>query len=152
MAAARLADGRRFLIAVETKYVDTFSRDKPNDEKDRKYRGFCERFGMAPTAFDELQVPATRQLLRNVLLTQSVRCGGSSDSELFDDAVTLVVARDDAAARSAVEAVARQRGVLRTDVGFVGHGDLADAADAVEVLVPWAAGFRRRYVPSADRP
>ena len=149
VATARLSDGRRLLIAVETKYVDTFSRDKTTDEKDHKYRGFCERFGMAPTAFDALKGPATRQLLRNVLLTESVRRGGSSGSQLFDEALTLVLARDDDyPARTAVAAVDRERGSLPTTVAFVSHGELADAASALEVLGEWAHRFRRRYVPS----
>jgi hypothetical protein len=150
--AARLRDGRRLLIAVETKYVDSFSRDKHDPDKDRKYRAFCERFGMEPTAFDTLKGPATRQLLRNVLLTESVRLGGSGSGAaeaLFDDALTLVLARDDDdAARSAVASIARKRGGLTTAVEFVGHGQLADAAAAVEGLEEWAARFRRRYVAS----
>ncbi|TKJ28327.1 hypothetical protein [Blastococcus sp. CCUG 61487] len=153
VAAARQANGRRLLIAVEVKYIDSFSRDPENAEKDAKYRRICERFGLAPTAFEALQGPATRQLLRNVLLTESVRRGGADAAEpLFDDAVTLVLARDDdPAARGAVDAVRRQRGDLQTDVAFVGHGELADAADAVEALVPWSARFRRRYVPPEAR-
>lgn len=148
VVAARLADGRRLLIAVETKYVDNFSRDKNDPEKDRKYRRFCEHFGMAPTAFDALKGPATRQLLRNVLLTESVRRGGSSASgAVFDDALTLVLARDDdAAARSAVAAVDRERGGLPTAVAFVGHGQFADGASTVDGLDEWAGRFRRRYV------
>jgi hypothetical protein len=151
VAAARLADGRRLLIAVETKYVDSFSRDKADPDKDRKYRGFCERFGMAPSAFDALKGPATRQLLRNVLLTESVRHGGRSGTELFDAALTLVLARDDDdAARSAVAAVDRERGSLPTSVAFAGHGELAEAASAVDGLEQWAARFRRRYVPPVE--
>lgn len=149
VVAARLHDGRRLLIAVETKYVDTFSRDKGDPGKDRKYRRFCEQFGMAPTAFDALKGAATRQLLRNVLLAESVRRGGATAPEaLFDDALTLVLARDDdGAARLAVTAVDRERGGLTTAVAFVGHGELADAASAVGGLDAWAARFRRRYVP-----
>jgi hypothetical protein len=152
VVAARLQDGRRLLIAVETKYVDTFSRDKDDPEKDRKYRGFCEQLGMAPTAFDALKGPATRQLLRNVLLTESVRRGGAGATEaLFDDALTLVLAReDDAAARSAVAAIDRERGALPTAVAFVGHGQLADVASAIDGLGEWATRFRRRYVASEE--
>lgn len=153
VAAARLSDGRLLVIAVETKYVDTFSRDKADDEKDRKYRGFCERFEMAGTAFDALKGPATRQLLRNVLLTESVRRGGDAGPDLFDAGLTLVLARDDDdAARSAVAAIDRERGSLTTGVAFVGHGELATAAAAVDGLEEWAARFRRRYVPSAETP
>ena len=154
VVAARLLDGRRLLIAVETKYVDAFSRDKDDPEKDRKYRGFCEQFEMAPTGFDTLKGAATRQLLRNVLLTESVRRGGARAPEaLFDDALTLVLARDDDdAARSAVAGVDRERGGLPTAVAFVGHGQLADAASAVDGLDAWAARFRRRYVPSETAP
>ena len=150
VVAARLVDGRRLLIAVETKYVDSFSRDKADPDKDRKYRAFCERFGMTDTAFDALKAPATRQLLRNVLLTESVRRGGGSGSELFDAALTLVLARDDDdAARSAVATVERERGDLATAVAFTGHGELAQAASAVHRLGEWAGRIRRRYVPPA---
>lgn len=133
VAAARLSDGRLLLIAVEAKYVDTFSRDKADDEKDRKYRGACERFGMAEGAFGALKGPATRQLLRNLLLTESVRRGGESGHELFDAALTLVLARDDdEAARSAVTAIDHERGSLATAVAFAGHGELAAVAATVK--------------------
>lgn len=153
VVAARLRDGRLLLIAVETKYVDNFSRDKPDDEKDRKYRTFCERFGMAEGAFDALKGPATRQLLRNVLLTESVRRGGDRGPELFEAALTLALARDDdEGARSAVAAIDGERGSLPTAVAFVGHGELADAASAMDELGDWAARFRRRYVPMEGTP
>jgi hypothetical protein len=153
VVAARLRDGRRLLIAVETKYIDTFSRDTTDEDKDRKYRGFCEKFGMAEGAFDGLKGPATRQLLRNVLLTESVRRGGDFGPDLFDAALTLVLARDDDdAARSAVAAIDRERGRLTTGVAFVGHGELATAAAAVDGLEDWAVSFRRRYVPSMQTP
>lgn len=98
-------------------------------------------FGMADSAFDELRGPGTRQLLRNVLLTESVR------RTAFDEALTLVFARDDDdAARSAVAAVDRQGGALPTTVAFAGHGEFADAASAADGLSGWAAEFRRRYV------
>ena len=139
--AARLGDGKRLLIAVEVKYIDTFSRDPKSVEKDEKYRRLCQDFGMADSAFDELRGSATRQLLRNVLLTESVR------RTAFDEALTLVLARDDDdAARSAVAAVDRHRGAMPTAVAFAGHGEFADAASAADELSGWAAEFRRRYV------
>jgi hypothetical protein len=151
--AAHLADGTRLLVAVETKYVDNFSRDpgperdKRRHEKDANYRGHCERFGMAGGAFDRLGEYPTRQLLRNVLLTESVRRGGSVGGPSWDAAVTLVLARDaDDGARSAVARVDSDRGSMPTRVLFRGHGDLADAADAVPGLARWAALFRRRYL------
>ena len=147
VVAARTGDGRRLLVAVETKYVDSFSRDPANADKDAKYLKFCRCFGMADHAFEELRGPATRQLLRNVLLTESVRRGGQTGQDVFDDAVTVVLARaDDAAARSAVAAADRQRGGLATAVRFVGHGEFAAAASAVAELADWAQEFRRRYI------
>lgn len=145
VAAARLQDGNRLLIAVEVKYVDSFSRDPKNADKDEKYRRRCQDFGMADSAFDELQGPATRQLLRNVLLTESVR------RTAFDEALAVVFARDDdEAARSAVAAVDRQRGGMPTAVTFIGHRQFADAASDVHEIAGWAAAFRRRYVGEAD--
>jgi hypothetical protein len=148
--AARRLDGRRLLIAVEAKYIDTFSRDRGDKtgEKDRKYRRRCEEFGMTQAAFDALGGDRTRQLLRNVLLTESVRRGGrSGESPLFDEALTVVLARDDdEAARTAVAAVEQERGALPTAVTFIGHGELADAAAGVDELAEWAGRFRRRYV------
>jgi len=149
--AVRCADGRRLLLAVETKYVDTFSRDTASAEKDAKYRRFCDDFGMADGAFDALKGPATRQLLRNVLLTESTRRGGAAAEPLFDDAITVVLARDeDRAARDAVTALDSHRGRLVTAVQFVGHGELAEAAGAVPEVAEWASRFRRRYVGSAE--
>ena len=154
VVAARLADGTRLLVAVETKYVDSFSRD-PGPEKDRRrpekddrYRRTCESFGMAPGAFGRLGEYPTRQLLRNVLLTESVRRGGSEGGPVFDHALTLVLARDaDDGARDAVQRVAADRGGMPTRVLFRGHGELTDAAAAVPELRKWAVLFRRRYLP-----
>ena len=148
VVAARLANGTRLLVAVETKYVDSFSRDAPDEEKDAKYRAFCEDFGMAAGAFDRLGRYPTRQLLRNVLLTESVRRGGSAGGPTWDAATTLVLARDDdRGARDVVDRLAADRGSLPTRVLFRGHGDLADAAGAVPELGEWAGLFRRRYLP-----
>ncbi|MGY1784720.1 PGN_0703 family putative restriction endonuclease [Geodermatophilus sp. SYSU D00698] len=152
--SARLADGRSLLVAVETKYVDGFSRDPGPEkdgrrrEKDASYRRHCERFGMADGAFDRLGEYPTRQLLRNVLLTESVRRGGSAGGLEWDAAVTLVLARDDdEGAREVVRRLDADRGALPTRVLFRGHGDLADAAAAVPEFEGWAALFRRRYLP-----
>jgi hypothetical protein len=151
VVVARQRNGRSLLVSVEVKYVDTFSRDPKSEAKDKKYRRFCEEFGMAATAFGELGGPATRQLLRNVLLTESVRSGGLNGETAFDEAVTLVLARDDdTAAQRAVTAVDQQRGCMPTAVAFAGHGQFADAAAQVDDLTAWAVDFRCRYVaPSA---
>jgi PD-(D/E)XK nuclease superfamily protein len=147
VVSARLADGRSLLVAVETKYVDSFSRDPQRERTDAKYRAHCEDFGMAEGAFERLREHATRQLLRNVLLTESVRRGGATGTPVFDEAVTVVLARDDdATARAAVEAVGADRGTMRTDVRFIGHGQLASAAERDVDLADWACCFRQRYV------
>ncbi len=123
VVSARLGDGRSLLVAVETKYVDSFSRDPQRERTDAKYRARCEGFGMADGAYDRLRGHATRQLLRNVLLTESVRRGGSIGTPVFHQAVTVVLARDDdTSARAAVEAVAADGGAMLTDVRFIGHG------------------------------
>jgi hypothetical protein len=153
VVACRAVDGRRLLIAVEAKYIDTFSRDPANEEKDAKYREFCAGFGMPEEAFDALKGPATRQLLRNVLLTESVRRSGSTAEPLFDEAITVVLARDDdRAAQDAVTSIDGLRGDLVTGVRYVGHGQLADAAASIPELAEWAARFRRRYVDSSASP
>jgi hypothetical protein len=144
--AARLSDDTRLLVAVETKYVDTFSRDPNDPTKDAKYRRICVDFGMTDTAFDALRGTATRQLLRNVLLTESVRRGGKHSTPVAEEALAVVFARDDdTAARAAVEAVEAQRGGLTAGVQFVGHSELADAASRIPQLAEWAVVFRRRY-------
>jgi hypothetical protein len=147
VVSARLGDGRSLLVAVETKYVDSFSRDPENADADRKYNRFCRDFGMAEGAFEQLGTYPTRQLLRNVLLTESVRRGGSTATPVFDEAVTVVLARDeDTSARAAVEAVGVDRGTMRTHVRFIGHGQLATAAEQNADLAAWAGRFRQRYV------
>jgi hypothetical protein len=150
VAAARTADGRRLLLSVEVKYVDRFSRDRAGrDAKTDKYRSFCGDFGMAEGVGPLLKDDATRQLLRNVLLTESVRRSGSA-SPTIDDAICVVFARDgDQRARDAVAAVRQQRGAMPTDVRFVGHGQLADAAAGTDGLADWASTFRRRYIGEA---
>ncbi len=153
VVAARLPDDRRLLIAVEVKYIDTFSRDRKDEtgEKDGKYALRCRDFGMADTAFEALRGHRTRQLLRNVLLTDSVRRGGRSGPAQFDEALTVAFARDDdTSARCAVAEVGRQRGAMPTGVTFLGHGEFADAPPRVDELSAWAASFRRRYVAGED--
>ncbi|WP_100497736.1 PGN_0703 family putative restriction endonuclease [Geodermatophilus chilensis] len=147
VVSARLADGRSLLVAVETKYVDSFSRDPHRERTDAKYRARCEEFGMADGAYDRLRGHATRQLLRNVLLTESVRRGGSTGAPVFDEAVTVVLARDDdTSARDAVDALDADRGAMPITVRFVGHGELASAAERVPELADWSRDLRQRYV------
>jgi hypothetical protein len=147
VVSARLADGRTLLVAVETKYVDSFSRDPNRERTDAKYRTRCEEFGMAEGAYERLREHTTRQLLRNVLLTESVRRGGSTGVPVFDEGVTVVLARDDdTSARAAVHALDADRGTMPTTVRFVGYGELASAADRVPELAEWSRDFRRRYL------
>ena len=147
VVSARLADGRTLLVAVETKYVDSFSRDPNRERTDAKYRTRCEEFGMAEGAYERLREHTTRQPLRNVLLTESVRRGGSTGVPVFDEAVTVVLARDDdTSARAAVHALDADRGAMPTTVRFIGHGELASAADRVPELAEWSRHFRRRYL------
>ncbi|MFW3171346.1 hypothetical protein [Geodermatophilus sp. CPCC 206100] len=147
VVAGRLADGRSQLIAVATEDVDSSDRDPENTAADERYRACCRGFGMAEGAFAELRRHDTRRLLRTVLLTESVRRGGRGGGPVFDEALTVVLSRDDdAAARSAVRAVQARRGRLRTDVRYVAHRQLADAAAGIDDLADWAGGFRRRYV------
>lgn len=149
VVAARSADGRRVLVSVEVKYVDTFSRDPREGRatKTDKYLGFCESFGMGDGARRLLEDDATRQLLRNVLLTESVRRDPAA-RPAFDDAVCVVFARDDdGRARDAVDAVREQRGAMPTDVRFIGHGRLADVAAGVVELATWVSAFGPRYLP-----
>ncbi|MGY1592280.1 PGN_0703 family putative restriction endonuclease [Geodermatophilus sp. SYSU D00708] len=149
VVAARLADGRSLLVAVETKYVDSFSRDPENARADEKYGRACREFGMAEGAFERLGRYPTRQLLRNVLLTESVRRGGTTGGPLFDEAITVVLARDDdRSARAAVDALDADRGAMPTTVRFVGHGELASAAARLPELAGWSEDFRRRYLRS----
>jgi hypothetical protein len=147
VVAARRADGRLQLVAVETEYVDSFSRDPDPERSDPRYDAACRSSAMADGAWTALRGHATRQLARTVLLTESVRRGGALGTPRFDDALTVVLARDDdAAARAAVDAVHAQRGGLATGVRFLGHRELADAAERVRELRPWATAFRRRYL------
>jgi hypothetical protein len=82
-----------------------------------------------------------------VLLTESVRRGGSTGSPAFDEAVTIVLARDDdASARAAVAVGGADRGTMRTDVRFIGHDRLATVAEQTAELAEWAGRFRQRYV------
>ena len=78
-----------------------------------------------------------------MLLTESVRRGGSTGTPVFDEAVTVVLARDDDT--SAQAAVGADRGTMRTDVRFIGHGQLATAAERDADLAEWGR-FRQRYV------
>jgi hypothetical protein len=68
---------------VETDYVDSSSRDPRRDRTDAEYRSRCEEFGMADGSCCRLRDHATRQLVRNVLVTESVRRGGPPGTPVF---------------------------------------------------------------------
>lgn len=58
--AGRVTGGRSHLVAVEMKYVDSFSRDPSRPESDRRYEAACQEFGMTGGAFAALRGHATR--------------------------------------------------------------------------------------------
>lgn len=85
--------------------------------------------------------------LRNVLLTESIRQGGRPEQPTSDEGVTVVFARDDdKAARRAVDMLDPEVAEVRTDVRFVGLGELATTADTAAALAACSADLRRRYV------
>ena len=141
-AAVRAADGRWVLITVEVKYVDTFSSAKLNPDD---YRDALERVGMNIETAQSLVDSGASQFLRSVLLTESVRRGGTSGRAPFDEAVAVVLSRDDDATAASVVRLVR-RAQAGVPVQHWGLRRFTDAAARQTDLAAWANRLRARYL------
>lgn len=144
-----LEDGRRVLVTIEVKYTDSFSA-KPLDFA--RYQDHLAELGLTEQATAALVAAGCSQVLRQVLITDSVRrrgvATGVGPEGHVDAVVAVVLAReDDAKARRVTQALDAATGE-HVPVRFWSHRQVFDEAASVEGLRPWAEELAVRYLPN----
>ncbi len=140
-----LPEGRRMLVSIEVKYTDSFSPDKVAWDK---YSDHLAAVGMDEGAAETLVKAGCSQVLRQVMITDSVRRNGlvpdvGPDGRV-DEVLAVVLAReDDKAARKVVRMLDDATSV---PIRFWSHRQLfATAAKQISLAV-WAQEMADRYV------
>ncbi len=146
-ACLALLDGRRALVTIEVKYTDTFS-SKPVDWS--RYEDHLTALGLDEAATSALVKSGCSQVLRQVMITDSVRRSGLTSAVgshgRVDAGLAVVLAReDDRTARRVVDDLDEAVG---TDipVRFWSHRQLFTAATNVPGLRDWAKAMIARYL------
>jgi len=144
---ASLEDGRRMLVTVEVKYTDSFS---PEPIRFQRYEPHLQALGLDARSTEELVTAGCSQVLRQVLITDSVRrsglAPGADASGRVGVAMAVVLARhDDQSARRVVDVLDAAVGD-RMPIRFWSHRDLLTAAEDQQDLRGWATDMEKRYV------
>jgi hypothetical protein len=138
--------GRRLLLSVEVKYTDSFSKDKVSWIK---YRPHLEALGLTEKTTRELVEGGCSQVLRQVMITNSVvdtgLVPGASGLGRVDVGMAVVLARHDD--RSAREVVKLLHERVSQPVQFWSHRDFLRACGRRSELSVWAEQMLERYVP-----
>lgn len=137
---------RRLLLSIEVKYTDSFSKDKVSW---LKYRPHLEALGLTEESTSHLVDKGCSQVLRQVMITESVvRTGlvpGASGLGRVHQGVAVVLARhDDQSARNVVELIDER---VSQRVMFWSHRDFFQACARRSELSRWAEQMLDRYVP-----
>lgn len=138
--------GRRLLLSIEVKYTDSFSKDKVSWIK---YGPFLKALGLTEKSTSQLVDRGCSQVLRQVMITESVvRTGlvpGASGLGRVDEGVAVVLARhDDQSARKVVDLIDER---VSQRVLFWSHRDFFRACGLRSELSRWAEQMLDRYVP-----
>ena len=146
-ACLELKDGRRVLATVEVKYIDTFS---PKPVTWDRYQEHLTALGLDAATTTDLVKAGCSQVLRQVMITDSVRrrglAPGAGESGHVDQAVAVVLAReDDATARRVAETLDQSVGPV-VPVQFWSHRQLLDQAATLVDLSDWAHAMAVRYL------
>jgi hypothetical protein len=141
-----LSKGRRALVSVEVKYVDSFSPAKLDPVR---YAEHLSLTGIAMREASAIVGAGGSQFLRSVLLTESVHRRGIRGETSLEEALSVVLGRhDDPTADRVVEALQEQAPDLKT--ARWNHRDVLIAAQRQPELTEWARQMRRRYVPAEE--
>lgn len=141
-AALRTAAGQRVLVTIEVKYTDRFSRERldPSD-----YERVLADVGLDLAATTRLVDAGASQFLRSVLLTESVRRGGTSGVEILDEVLAVVLCReDDSTAAKVVEAVGDEQKTV--PVAHWGLARFLEVTSRYTELADWADAVHARYL------
>lgn len=132
--------GHPFLVGVETKYTEPFTRKRYMKDSYRQLTERPDSWFVSGTS-DIAVEPATNQLWRNLLLAQE--SGRDLGAEA---AVVVLTAADDAGASKAVERMVERLKEPAARLVHVLLEDLIAAARAEPSLRDWAERFDRRYL------
>jgi hypothetical protein len=145
-AAVLTADGRRMLLTVEVKYTDRFS-SAPLDPI--RYADALRSAGIDDDTAARLVAAGASQFLRSVLLTNSVRHGGTLRVDPLDEVLAVVLSRDDdRTAKAVVERLADEQTAV--PVAWWGLADFLEVAGRQVEFAEWADAMRARYLPDDD--
>lgn len=139
-AALRTDRARRFLITVEVKYTEPFSRTALRDDNPF-YDDALTALGLGDRKRD-LHENGCTQFLRSVMLTDAVRRNGDCD-----DVLAVVLGReDDSRARSVVQRLGEAQS--RVPVSYWSLREFTGACAQQPALADWAARMAARYCPA----
>ncbi len=146
-ACLRLADQKRTLLTIEVKYTDKFSSAPVSWTR---YEEHLKHLGLDKRSTEDLVKAGCSQVLRQVMLTDSVRRDGitpdAGPGGKVDSAIAVVLARhDDESAKRVAETLDNAVGSV-VPVKFWSHRDLFDHAAHAPALREWAQRMRVRYV------
>lgn len=146
-ACLHLADKTRTLITIEVKYTDTFSSAPVLWTR---YEEQLKHLGLDEQSTKDLVEAGCSQVLRQVMLTDSVKRGGitpdAGPDGKVDSAIAVVLARhDDESAKRVAETLDEAIGSV-VPVTFWSHRQLFDQAARVRELRDWARSMQTRYV------
>lgn len=150
-ACLALPERRRLLVSIEVKYTDSFSSDKVTW---KRYAPQLEEIGLTQETLPALVSAGCSQVLRQVMITESVRrhgiAPGVGESGRVDDVIAVVLAReDDWHAREVAEMV---NDAASVEVAFWSHKQAFKAAAQQTVWggrAGWAGRMVDRYVPGS---
>lgn len=146
-ACLELGDGTRTLITIEVKYTDTFSVEPVMWNR---YQRHLEDLGLDEQSTAALVDAGCSQVLRQVMLTNSVRLRGVAPDAgregQVDRAISVVLARhDDTHAQHVAETLDAAVGSI-VPVRYWSHRDLFQRSSEIAGLEQWAGRMHERYV------
>ncbi|CAN5710465.1 hypothetical protein BH11ACT8_BH11ACT8_02460 [soil metagenome] len=148
-ACLRLADGHRVLITVEVKYTDSFSTMPVSWGR---YQEHLTALGLDETATAALVKAGCSQVLRQVMMTDSVRrrglTSGAGAEGRVDAGMAVVLAREDDRTAQRVASVLSDAVGTTIPVRFWSHRELLDQARRIDFLRSWAEEMSARYLPT----
>lgn len=133
----RSSSGKTGFLGIETKYTDSFGRQKVSDPN--RYSKVAKQTGIATEIPDASELQ--NQVWRNTLLAAAVRHKPAWDEGF---SVVISLADDDEALRSmaAVRAKLKDRTFLR----WTSYEAIVAELEQTDIA-PWAKKFRQRYLP-----
>ena len=147
-SCVELQDGQRVLVTVEVKYTDTFSAAPVTWSP--RYEPHLAALGLEPASLSALVDAGCSQVLRQVMITDSVRRQGvapdaGSGAQVHSGLAVVLAREDDQTARRVVDALDQAVGAI-IPVRFWSHRQVFDEARKIDTLSSWADRLAGRYL------